>query len=313
MNLFRNILLWASKNEFLKRNLPGFYFVKKAVKRFMPGKKLEDALEAAKELNRKNLGVVFTYLGENLNNISEAEAVKNHYVEVLQNISLLKLDAEVSVKLTQLGLDISFEKSIDFFYEVADKAERLNNFVWIDMEGSRYTQITLDFYNIVRRKYQNTGICLQAYLRRTRSDIVNIYDKSSSIRLVKGAYKEPPDIAYQRKSEVDNNYLLIAEMLQKQSDYSGGRIVFGTHDLRIINMIKQLAENFNTTMPEFHLLYGIKTGEQIRLAKEGVRIKTLISYGEAWFPWYMRRLAERPANTWFVLKNIFLRSLAFFL
>jgi len=306
MSLFRSLFLWTSNNKSLRKNLPNFYFVKKAVKRFMPGENLDDAIEPAKKLQRQKLGTVFTYLGENLTNISEAEFVKDHYIEVVKRISDENLNSEISLKLTQLGLDLSFEKAILFFEEIAAKAKELNNFVWIDMEGSSYTQITIDFYNKVHKKFNNTGLCLQAYLFRTKDDIEKHLDDSSSIRLVKGAYKEPPEIAFLKKANVDKNYLAIAEMLLKQSQDSKRRIVFGTHDLKIINHIKQIALKLNINEKlEFHLLYGIQTSKQIKLANEGVNVKTLISYGKAWFPWYMRRMAERPANVWFVLKNIF--------
>ena len=272
----------------------------------MPGENLNDAIEAAKKLKEQKLGTVFTYLGENLNNISEAIAVKDYYIDILKKISLADINAETSLKLTQLGLDISFEKSIDFFEEIAAKAKEQNNFVWIDIEGSRYTQVTIDFYNQVHKKFNNTGLCLQAYLFRTRNDIENNLDNSASIRLVKGAYREPPEVAYQKKSDVDENYLKIAEMLLQQSLNSERRIVFGTHDLRIINHIIQTAGKLKINELEFHLLYGIKKVEQAKLAQDYI-VKTLISYGESWFPWYMRRLAERPANIWFVLKDVFLR------
>lgn len=305
MNLFRTALLWASNNKILRNNLPEFYFVRRAVKRFMPGENLDAAIEAAKNLQRQNLGSVFTYLGENLLDISEAEFVKDHYIEVLKRISFENLKAEISLKLTQIGLDLSFEKSILYFEEIAAQAEELNNFVWIDMEGSDYTQITIDFYNRVHKKFSNTGLCLQAYLLRTTSDIKNQLNINSSIRFVKGAYKEPPGIAFQKKADVDKNYLNIAEMLLQRSFSTKAKIVFGTHDLKIINHIKQTADRLNSNEKEFHLLYGIQTSEQIKLAKQGFKVRTLISYGKAWFPWYMRRLAERPANVWFVLKNIF--------
>jgi proline dehydrogenase len=306
MNLLRSLLLWASNNITLRRKLPNIYFIRKAVKRFMPGEKLDDAIEAAKKLQQNNLGTVFTYLGENLSNISEAESVKNHYMNVFQKISDKKLNTEISLKLTQLGLDSSLEKALEHFEEIVSLAKNLNNFVWIDMEGSRYTQTTLDFYNKVSRNFGNCGLCLQAYLYRTRSDIEHNLNINSSIRLVKGAYRESPEIAFQKKSEVDKNYTEIAELLLKRSKDSDARIVYGTHDLKIINHVKGYAKKINLEKEkiEFHLLYGIQTLEQKKLANEGENVKVLISYGEAWFPWYMRRLAERPANIWFVIKNI---------
>jgi len=269
----------------------------------MPGETLSEAIEAALNLNKKNLGIVFTYLGENLTSLSEAEIVKEHYHNVLNEIHTKNIDAEISIKLTQLGFDISYDKCMNNYEELAEKAKEINSFVWIDMEGSKYTQSTINFYNNVSKRFSNTGLCLQAYLLRTLDDILNI-NPAASIRLVKGAYKEIPEIAYQKKTDVDKNYFNAAEILLKNSLHSGGRKVFGTHDINLINKIKDIAGRLNVK-PEFHMLYGIKTNEQIKLADAGYKVKDLISYGEAWFPWYMRRLAERPANVWFVIKNIF--------
>jgi len=148
-------------------------------------------------------------------------------------------------------------------------------------------------------------LCLQAYLLRTKNDIQYNLDASSSIRLVKGAYREPPGIAFQKKSDVDKNFLELTEILLKQSEPDQSKIVFGTHDLEILKRIKKISQKIKKDELEFHLLYGIKPNEQIKLAEEGYKVKVLISYGEAWFAWYMRRLAERPANIWFVIKNIF--------
>lgn len=307
MNLLRSLLLWASNNNILRRKLPNIYFVRKAVKRFMPGEKLNDAIEAAKKIQQNNLGTVFTYLGENLIDILEAEFVKNHYINVLQKISDEKLNTEISLKLTQLGLDLSFEKALKHFEEIVLQAKNLNNFVWIDMEGSSYTQTTLDFYKKVSKNFDNCGLCLQAYLYRTRNDIEKNLNINSSIRLVKGAYRESPEIAFRKKPEVDKNYTGIAEILLERLKDSNARIVFGTHNPKIINYVKEYAKKINLEKEkiEFHLLYGIQTSEQKKLASEGLRVKVLISYGEAWFPWYMRRLAERPANIGFVIRNIF--------
>lgn len=307
MNILRNILLWASNNKTLQEKLPSVYFVKKAVNRFMPGENFEDAVTAAKELQKNGLGVVFTCLGENLTNLSEAEKVKDHYLKVLKTINKENLNAEISIKLTQLGLDLSTDKTIEHLNELTSRAKELNNFVWIDMESSKYTQSTLDFYKLIQNQYGNCGICLQSYLIRTENDVKELINKKSSIRLVKGAYKELPDITLQSKSEVDNNYIKLSELLISKS--SRCKVVFGTHDLKIINLLKTQIKKSNQSNVnyEFHLLYGIKTKEQLKLNKEGFNVKVLISYGSAWYPWYMRRLAERPANIGFVLKNIFTR------
>ncbi|MCL5028094.1 MAG: proline dehydrogenase family protein [Bacteroidetes bacterium] len=282
-------------------------FVKKAVKRFMPGENLSDAINATKDFMQKGILTVFTHLGENITQIQEAEEVKNHYLDVLENIHNEKIKTEISLKLTQIGLDLSFDNSLLFFNQVAQKASEYLNFVWIDMEGSAYTNTTIDFYRRTKLLNENTGVCLQAYLKRTEKDIQSLIDIRPNIRLVKGAYKEPKEIAFKDKSDVDKNYLQLAKFLLTQVKENGIKAVFGTHDLKIISEIKKLASNLNVQHEqiEFHMLYGIKTTEQHRLVNEGYKLKVLISYGSAWYPWYMRRLAERPANVGFVLKNIF--------
>ena len=175
------------------------------------------------------------------------------------------------------------------------------------MEQSSYTQRTIDFYKYFRKKYSDIGICLQAYLKSTQRDVEELLCVSPNIRLVKGAYMEPPDTAFARKKQVDVNYLALAQNLLDYSKGQQGRIAFATHDLSIISAIKEHASANNIVKDkfEFQMLYGIKQTEQLRIAQEGYNIRVLISYGEAWYSWYMRRLAERPANVWFVLRNIF--------
>ncbi len=307
MGISRNLLLWGSKNTWLLQHVPNYKFVKKAVKKFMPGESLTDAINATKDFMEKGASTVFTRLGENINEMREAENVKEHYLDVIEKIHNEKIKSEISLKLTQIGLDLSFDKSLIYFNQIVQKANEYSNFVWIDMEGSAYTKITLDFYRQAKLKNENSGICLQAYLKQTEEDIQSLLQLKPNIRLVKGAYKEPNNIAFKDKNDVDNNYLLIAKILLTQIKENKIRAVFGTHDLKIINQIKIFASELNIQHDqiEFHMLYGIKPREQTRLVNEGYNLKILISYGTAWYPWYMRRLAERPANVGFVLKNIF--------
>jgi len=306
MVIGRNILLWGSKNEWMKSNVPKFRFVQKAVKRFMPGEKAEDAINAAGELSTKNISATFTYLGENISNLSESEAVKNHYLVLLDKIRDSILDIEISLKLTQLGFDISFDKTLEFFKELTQKAKGYNNNVFIDIEDSSYVDKTIDFYKNVKEEFDNVGLCLQAYLYRTMDDINDMLHIKPWIRLVKGAYKETPEVAFPSKKKVDNNFLEISKFLLKQTKEKDIRAAYGTHDLELQTKIK--AEATRIGLPkekvEFQMLFGIKSREQQRLAEEGYNIRTLISYGEHWYPWYMRRLAERPANIGFVLRNI---------
>ena len=309
MGISRNLLLWGSKNQWLLNNVPNYGFVKRAVKRFMPGEALSDAIEAAKDFLKKDISTVFTRLGENITHINEAQEVRDHYIDVIEKIYSEKIKTEVSLKLTQIGLDLSFDKSLEYFNSIASKALTAGNFVWIDMEGSFYTDVTIDFYRGAKTINENTGVCMQSYLKRTEKDLESLLGIKPNIRLVKGAYNEPKEIAFEDKSDVDKNYLRLAGILLAHVKGIGIRAVFGTHDLKLIGEIEKISAGLNIprNQLEFHMLYGIKPNEQLRLVKEGYKLKVLISYGSAWYPWYMRRLAERPANVGFVLKNIFSR------
>jgi len=307
MSIMRTLLLWGSENPWMRNRVPKFRFVQKAVKRFMPGERAEDAITAAKQFRDRGIPTIFTYLGENINDLSEADQVMEHYLAVLEQIAAEKLPTEVSLKLTQLGFDIDEEKTYQNFKKIALEARAFQNTVWIDMEGSAYTDRTLEFYRRAKKELPNTGLCLQAYLYRTRQDVETLLPLSPKIRLVKGAYREPAEIAFEKKSQVDQNFVDLAKQLLTGVRENGGRVVFGTHDLKIISEIENFGESqgISRGQLEFHMLYGIKSGEQRRLKEAGYRVGVLISYGDAWFPWYMRRLAERPANLTFVLKNLF--------
>lgn len=308
MGLSRNLLLWASENQWLRNNAPRISFVKKAVKRFMPGEHLEDAIEAAKALQEKGLATVFTHLGENISDLSEAERATQHYNEALGQISKSNIDTEISLKLTQIGLDLSFEKTYENFSAIIREAIEYKNFTWIDIESSAYTDVTIDFYEKARREFENVGLCLQAYLYRTVEDIKRLAKLNPAIRLVKGAYKEPATIAFPQKKDVDQNFFKLSlQMLEAQKE--GMRSVFATHDVSLISQIQRAAKEMGTPNNEleFALLYGIRMDEQQRLVESGHKVRSLISYGEFWYPWYVRRLAERPANVLFVLNNIFSR------
>jgi proline dehydrogenase len=210
------------------------------------------------------------------------------------------------VKLTQLGLDIDADHARDSVIRIMRSAG--SDPVWIDIEYSRYTDITLEVFRSARATGTNVGLCLQAYLRRTTSDLNDLLPGTTAIRLVKGAYKEAPDVAFASKREVDENYLKCARILLQRvkSGEIGYVPAFATHDVAIIRRIAQFANELGVSREQFEyqMLYGIKPEEQNRIAREGFRIRVLISYGEAWFAWYMRRLAERPANVLFVVKSL---------
>jgi proline dehydrogenase len=304
--MLRNALLWASTNPFLARRLPRYRFVKHAVRRFMPGETLDEALGEAARLKADGMPTTVTLLGENIEADSEAEAVLDHYLGVLEAVKGRGLDTEISLKLTQLGLDLNVDAARDRLERLARACDQ-GSLVWVDMEGSDYTDVTLDVYRSVREDHQNVGLCLQAYLRRTVSDVENLLPLHPAIRLVKGAYKEPPEIAFPKKSEVDANYVRVAGMmLRARKEGKMGRPVLGTHDPRMVAEVNRLSRELGLAKDAYELamLYGIQRSEQERLAREGYTLRVLVSYGEAWFPWYMRRLAERPANVWFVVKQM---------
>ncbi len=306
MGIFRTLLLWGSENRWLRETAPKLFFVRKATKRFMPGEKLANAIDAAKTLQEKKLSTVFTHLGENINSLEEANVVTEHYLQVLKEVNATGLDTEISLKLTQIGLDQDVEQAYRNFQKITREAAKLNNFVWIDIEGRDYTQVTIDFYERARKEFPNTGLCLQAYLYRTHDDIEKLLSLSPAIRLVKGAYNEPKEIAFPEKKDVDDNFFKLSEQLLRGAQKNGARAAFATHDTNLVSQIEQAANSLQVPQGEleFQMLYGITPREQIRLVEQGHKVRVLISYGEFWFPWYMRRLAERPANVMFVLKSI---------
>ncbi len=308
MGLMRSVLLAGSQSVWLRERAMRWGFVTRATKRFMPGEELEDALAAAELLRRDGVATILTRLGENLTEMGEAQAVVDHYIQAQERVRATGIDAEMSVKLTQLGLDQSAEACCASLKRIADHAATLGRTVWIDMEGSAYTDVTLDLYRRLRREQPNVGVCVQSYLLRTDSDLDTLVPLGAAIRLVKGAYKEPAMIAFQSRRDVDENYIRLAvRLLGEEARKAGVFAGFGTHDATLIQRIQQhaAANGVPKSAFEFEMLYGIRRDAQARLVADGYRLRVLISYGEFWFPWYMRRLAERPANVLFVVKNLF--------
>jgi proline dehydrogenase len=306
MSVARSLLLYASRSQRLAAALRGRRFVGRAVRRFMPGEELSAALDAAHRLAAAGIGTVLTKLGENVTTLAEAESVHLHYLDVLRDIHRTALPAQVSVKLTQLGLDLDRDACERALRSLVGRAAESGSTLWIDMEDSSYTDVTLDLFRRVRAGQPNVGVCLQAYLRRTPADLESLLPLEPAIRLVKGAYAEPPSVALPGKRDVDNAYYALAERLLEQAAHGKAKPVFGTHDMPLVRRIRGRAVELGVPVRgcEFHLLYGIRANDQRALAAEGEAVRVLISYGSAWFAWYMRRLAERPANVWFVLKNL---------
>jgi len=303
----RWLLLWMARNPWLRDRLPRLWFARRAIRRFMPGEDVDSALTAAVQFQIEGLGTLFTRLGENLTAIADADEVAAHYRGLLDEIHDRKLDGEISVKLTQLGFDLDVERTFVHANALAVQAARDGKTFWIDMEGSAYTEGTIAFYERLKTAQSNVGICLQAYLKRTAGDIQRLIPLDPQIRLVKGAYAEPATIAYRTRHDVDTNYLGLA-VLMLDANRAGQRlrIGLGTHDVRLIGQIAEHATALGLprTSFEIQMLYGIRMDQQRRLASEGYLVRDLIAYGEAWYPWYMRRLAERPANVLFALRQI---------
>jgi proline dehydrogenase len=308
MSLMRKVLLGASTNAWLRDRATKTAFVRRSVARFMPGEQIEDALRAAQELKSEGITTILTKLGENLTKVEEAEEVTLHYLDVLDRVAASGLDAHISVKPTQLGLDLDLalcERNLD---RLVERAEARRNFVWIDMEGSPYVDPTIALFKRTRAKTSRIGIALQAYLYRTAQDVEPLIPLGSAIRIVKGAYLEPPPVAYPKKSDVDENfYRLCTRLLAEDARRAGGLLHIATHDTALADRLSAYIAQHNVPASayEFAMLYGIQRSQQVRLAREGKRLRVLISYGEYWFPWYMRRLAERPANVWFVVRTMF--------
>src|SRR5213594_4645995 len=306
MSLSRHLLLRASRSPCLARQLSERAFFRRAVRRFMPGEDLDAALAAAAELARDGIGGVLTQLGEQVMSRDEAAGVRDHYLRVLEEIRKRQLPTEISVKLTHLGLDLNPKACLQDLLALAARGAAAGSFLWIDMEESRYVDTTLELFQAVRAAHTDVGVCLQAYLRRTPADLEALLPLAPAIRLVKGAYNEPPDVAFPKKRDVDERYLTLAGRLLEHAARGQARPVFGTHDLRLIERLRQRAAALGAAPGsyEVHMLYGIRAAEQRALARDGVPVRVLISYGTHWFPWYMRRLAERPANVWFVIRNM---------
>lgn len=308
MGLLRSALLKASESRWLADNLPRLAFSRRAVRRFMPGETLEDALAECARLGERGTGTVITRLGENITDLRAATDVTRHYLDALSDIERKLLPTHLSVKLTQLGLDIATDQVVTHMATITSHAERMQAPVWIDMESSAYTDRTIEIFRRLRQQEKNVGLCVQAYLHRTQQDIADLLQSTTAIRLVKGAYKEPNDVALPRKRDVDTNYLRCAEQLliAAQKRTIGYVPAFATHDVDLIERIQSTAQKLGVAREqfEFQMLYGINVQQQQALATAGYRLRVLISYGNAWFAWYMRRLAERPANIWFVAKSV---------
>jgi proline dehydrogenase len=303
----RSILLAAARSRRLNDFALRSSVVKRATRKFMPGEHVRDALEAGVAIAASGRGLIFTQLGEAITSAEAASLVRDHYLDLFDQIRAKALPAHVSVKPTQLGLDLSFAECERHLQALAAKARETESALWLDMEDSSYVDRTLQLYVALKRDHPSTGVALQAYLHRTAEDLARLMPLKPVIRLVKGAYDEPKGVAFEKKSDTDRAYYRLASRLLDGAGTGVCSPVFGTHDLALIGRIADRAQASNVGKDKYqiHMLYGIRDSAQRRLVAEGHIVKTLVSYGAAWYRWYMRRLAERPANVLFVVKSLF--------
>jgi len=304
--MLRALFIGLSTSKSLRSFAENSSMGQKMSRRFVAGTTVEELMSATAEVNRRGMSVSVDNLGENVTNADEARHSSELYHQLLDLITERKLDANVSLKLTHMGLDVDEKLSRDIVNSLVDHAARVNSFVRVDMEGSPYTQKTLDFvHELHERNPGKVGGVIQAYLYRSEKDVQDLLAKRIRIRLCKGAYKEPASIAFQKKQDVDANYVKLTKMLITSGVYHG----IATHDENIIRETTAFAkkENIPPSAFEFQMLYGIRRDLQEQLVKDGWRLRVYIPFGTEWYPYFMRRLAERPANVLFIAKNFFRR------
>jgi len=303
--LTRSALIYLSRQEGLKDFAARFSLFKKLTTRFIAGESIDEAVAAIREVNAHGCSASFDHLNESVSSTAETEAEVREYLDVLRRIDETGINSNVSIKLTQFGLEIDPELAYRNARRVVEDAARRGNLVRIDMEGSNVTQATIEVFKRLRAEFglNDVGIVLQSYLYRTMDDARDLLKIPARIRLCKGAYNEPPEVAYPNKKDVDDNYIRVMQLLLSSGIYHG----IATHDPRMIDATLEFAkrEGVSKDAFEFQMLYGIRRDLQERLARDGYGMRVYVPYGKHWYPYFMRRLAERPANIWFVLKNLF--------
>ncbi len=308
--MMREIFLYLSRNQRVRDSIMRFGVSRRAALRFVAGETPDDAIRAIREANARGLVATLDHLGENVTNEDQARQAAEDYVYIFDRIAEAGVESSVSVKLTQLGMDISRDLVMENMRRVLDAARAHVNFVRIDMESSEYTQRTLDVYDDLRDEgYDNVGVVIQAYLYRSLGDIKRLIKRGANIRLCKGAYKEPASIAFPRKRDVDQNFIECLRLLfSPEARAKGVYAAIATHDERMIAWAKALAGREGLTQKdyEFQMLYGVRRDLQLALAREGYRVRVYVPYGTEWYPYFMRRLAERPANVFFILRSLLL-------
>ena len=301
----RSALIYLSRHEGLKDFAAQFRPFKKLTTRFVVGETIDEAVAAIRELNAEGCTASFDHLNESVGSPVEAEAEVEEYLHILTRIDDTGIKSNVSIKLTQFGMDLDPELAYRNARTVVEDAARRGNFVRVDMESSSVTQVTLDIFKRLRGEFglNEVGIVLQSYLRRTYNDAQEMLKLPARIRICKGAYNEPPEVAFPDKKDVDENYIRVMQLLLSSGIYHG----IATHDPKMIDATIDYAQRQGIRKEdfEFQMLYGVRRDLQRQLARDGYNMRVYVPYGKHWYPYFMRRLAERPANIWFVLKNLF--------
>jgi len=304
-NALRGIMLAVADNKTIRKVVEKYGMTEKGgfARRFIAGSTMEESVNAIKELNKKGVMATLDLLGEDTEKIEDAENCANEYLNILDTIEKNNLKSHASIKLTQMGLDIDEKKCEQIVERIIKRAKEYNNFVRIDMEDSEHTEVTLRIFFNLREKYDNVGIVIQSYLYRSEADVEKINSTKSKVRLCKGAYKEPKSVAYPSKKDVDNNFVILMKKLMTEGIYPA----IATHDKKMIDATIKFAEekNIDKNDYEFQMLYGIRRDLQEKLVNDGYNMRVYVPFGTEWFPYFSRRLAERPANLLFIMKNFF--------
>jgi proline dehydrogenase len=308
--MMRSLFLYLSAAGWARGITMKLPVARKTARRFVAGEELSEAVAAAKVLNDKGMLVSLDLLGENVFSEADAQRAKQGYLELLDAIDKNKLNSSISIKLTQLGLDISEELATNNMRDLLRRAKAIGQEVTIDMESTQYTDVTLRVFRTLMKEFDNIGTVIQAYLYRSEADMHQLSADGATIRLCKGAYKEPPEHAYPEKADVDANYVKLMQLFMAEKNrQKGAYLQVATHDPKMVAATEKFVKenNIPNNQFEFQMLYGIRTALQDELAQKGYQVRIYVPYGNQWYPYFMRRLAERPANVWFFAKSLFSR------
>src|SRR5436189_579315 len=302
--LTRSALIYLSRQEGLKNFAAKFSLFKKLTTRFIAGETTDEAIAAIREINTRGCSASFDHLNESVSSVEATKDEVREYLHLLELIDQTGINSNVSIKLTQFGLEIDPELAYRNARRIVEESKRRGNFVRVDMEGSSVTQVTIDIFRRLRSEFglNDVGIVLQSYLYRTYEDTERLLQIPARIRICKGAYSEPPEVAYPEKKDTDANYIRVMKLLLSSGVYHG----IATHDPKMIDATIDFSqkESIPKAAFEFQMLYGVRRDLQMQLARDGYNMRVYVPYGKHWYPYFMRRLAERPANVWFVLKNL---------